>query len=327
MRVSRTLGCALAVLAGLTACTSTVAGTPARDVPASGGSDGLTAKAVLGDFATYDPCGLVEPSAFDDFGEAELVERQSFERCGLNLTTSANGSGTAISVGRLGQLGNHSDDAERVAELDGGLWIAQWRHDSSICPQGLVFADDVTLEVTVVASTDKSEKMCEVAEAGARMVADAVLAGRVEHLDYPENSLALVDPCELISEDTVRSRPAYADARQEPAPAGHSCGWYQVSDGAATTLDVTFSVGSLPSPGTSDEEVDIAGRQTIVSRYEGEGSMSCTVSTEHIPSEISMRAGGMELAEVNTYAPLGRESGCDSAVAVATEVWAGLPKP
>jgi hypothetical protein len=59
----------------------------------------------------------------------------------------------------------------------------------------------------------------------------------------------------------------------------------------------------------------------LLSRIDGEtGAVLCTVSTAH-------GTGTMELAEVNTYAPAERESGCDSAVAVATEVWEKLPKP
>jgi hypothetical protein len=306
---------ALVVCAASTACTSAVAGTPVRPGEGPG-----SAAAVLGDFATYDPCSVVDPSAFDEFGEAGIIDdRRSFEMCPLSLTTD-DGLLT-ISVGRLGVPGK---ETERIAELGDGRWIGQWYESASYCTQGLVFTDDVVLEVGVGGGVD----LCAVAEAGVRMVADVLDAGPADHHDYPENSLALHDPCDMVTDDVVRDLPAYDKARRDPAPAGHTCSWSQVTHGAATTLSVSFTIGSPPAGSLDeDEERDIAGRQTVVSPFEGEsGAFMCTVSTAHILSDLSDRRGAVELAEVSTYAPANGTLDCTSAVTVATEVWERLPE-
>lgn len=314
---------ALVVCAGLTGCTSAVAGAPAR--PGSSAAQTAapgSAEAVLGDFATYDPCSVVHPAVFDEFGGAGIVpDRQSFETCPLGLTT---GTGpVTISVGRLAVPG---EQVTRIAELDGGWWIAQSYRSESACTQGLVFTDDVLLEVGAQGAAGAD--FCALAEVGVRMVADVLSGGQASHRVYPENSLALRDPCAMVTDEAVRDLPGFGTARRGQAPARHTCEWFEVSSGEATTLTVSFTVGSPPvAAGDEDEERAIAGRKTVVSPYRGEsGSFLCTVSTAHVPSTLSDRLGAVELATVSTYDPRGREVGCASAVTVATEVWAHLPR-
>ncbi len=300
----------LVACAGLAGCTSTVAGEPART-----SGDGNTAAAVLGDFATYDPCGLVDPAVF---GAADLLDRRSFESCALRA------GGASVSVGGLGVPAGR--DVQRVADLDGGWWIAQVFRGSSSCRQSLVFPDDVLLHVTVTGR--EGDDLCAVAEKGVRMVADRLRAAPAEHDEYPEDSLALRDPCDMATGDVVHALPAYPKATRTPAPAGHTCSWSQAGDDEATTLDVRFTIGAPPTAAGDDEERDVAGRPTVVSRYEGEsGAVMCTVSTGHIRSDLSpqQRPNTVEVAEVETYVPAGGETGCDSALTVAEEVWEQLP--
>ena len=309
---------ALVVCAGLTACTSAVAGAPGAGSGVAPGS----AVAVLGDFATYDPCSVVDPSAFDEFGAAGISpDQRSFEMCSVSVTTGD--SLTMVSVGRLGVPG---EQTRRIAELGDGWWAAQWLDTPSACGQGLVFTDDVLLEVS--AHGAEGADFCAVAEAGVRMVADVLRTGPADHRDYPENSLALHDPCAMVTDDVVRDLPAYDKARRVPAPAGHTCSWSQVTHGEATTLSVSFTVGPPPRVLLDeDEERDIAGRPTVVSPFDGEsGAFLCTVSTAHIPSDLPELPDAVEVAEVSTYAPANGKLDCTSAVTVAEEVWEHLPK-
>jgi uncharacterized protein DUF3558 len=313
---------AFAVLAGLTACSAPISGAATAGTSETSAPRGGTASALLGNFATYDPCSLVDPAAPDEFEVLSTGDRRSFEQCALAVAIDGGGQ-AMVQVGRLGEVGRNPDGDERIADLDGGLWLVGWAADESTCQRAVAFADDVTLAVSATGRTG-STALCRVAEAVARTVAEAARAGRTRHDRYPANSLALLDPCALVTDETVRTLPEYPRARRQTAPARHSCSWS--SGGAAATLRVTFGLGPAPEAHEGDEERDLAGRPAVVSRLTGEsGSLSCTVSAGHLPSDVSTRPG-VELVEVESYVPAGGGT-CDSAVAVATEAVARLPGP
>lgn len=305
------LALAMVVFTGLTACTNAVAGESARSAGDRGG-----AEAVLGDFTTFDPCSLVDPAALAEFGEASVVDQGSFEQCDLVMST-VDGGLVTISVGRLGRL---DDESDHVADLADRRWIGHGFTDESMCQRLLVFTDEVTLDVSVGGA--ESADKCAIAEAGVRMVADA---GRADHHDLPADSLARKDPCAMLSElsdDTVRDLPALAEASRTDSVAGHLCSWSQVTDGAATTLTVSFTLDAEPSADTGGEDRDIAGRPTILNRYDGSGSVSCDLRTAYGPTDIASRPGIVELAELSTYSPSGGDRA--AAVTVATEIWSAL---
>jgi hypothetical protein len=312
----------LVVLAG---CGATTAGSavPVPD-PTSPEPPAATAERLLGDLASVDPCGQVEPTDLAAFGEASIAPVESFDHCLLKL--SAGGVELDVRAGGL-------DRVRHEAVFDGPvvpyreLRVAEIRGGDAQCQRGLVFADLVALNVTVenTASGDVAgPRLCEIADVLVHAVADRVLAGEVGHRRFAAKSLGPVDACRGLSDATVARLPGLAGARAWRYPAGHQCRWS--ADGTTTPprVRVAHSVGRPTEPdGGGSTREDIAGRATVLSGVTTSSYVLCGAETTHIPFE-----GGLsELALVTVALPAGATvaDACAAVRVVAAEVWAALP--
>lgn len=134
-----------AVVAGaaLTACTSAVAGT-ARSAGQPPERAPNTVEKLLGEFTTFEPCSLAEPSVFDDIGAATFSTHQGFAYCRVEI--DVDGDQVVVNIGTLDRLRTGAEvEPVRVDDVADGLWIGQLKGDRGACKQVLVFADDITL--------------------------------------------------------------------------------------------------------------------------------------------------------------------------------------
>lgn len=312
----------------LSACTARVGGTPVAGDTLPPEPEELTAELVFGDLTTIAPCSLTDPDVFDDFGDADFGTPESLDYCAISVDLSGSGN-AVISVGALGDLKSQPElAANKVKDLDGGLWIGQQDDDPMFCSQLLVFPDDVTMQVAGSAYEGEPDT-CPMVEAGMERAVRAILDEEVEHRDPDEDSLQSIDPCDTIRDREVSAIAGLAGAEQpSDYPGEHTCYWTVPAAATRTSARVVFGAGVTPKAfATGANENPVAGRPTATNPYPtlGDGSY-CAVETGHIPFDEVDGEDVVEVASVFVRMPAGQvTAACAAAVAVATIVWQELP--
>jgi hypothetical protein len=165
--------------------------------------------------------------------------------------------------------------------------------------------------------------VCEISDAVAEQVVEAVLDGRAEELSFPEDSIGEIDPCELVTADIFTAVPGLtADAEPSRQVHKHSCWWYSTT--TENYLNVEFEIGRRPSGDSGEERHD---RYTAVTRYADDATNSlCVVDGEHVPFELETKSGVMEHVSIWVYLEPGQvEAACTAGLAVADKLWPKLP--
>jgi len=314
MRVFGAMLLTAAVL--LTGCTSPASGNAAAGA--------YTAKSVFGDFTTYDPCSLVDLDVFADVGRAKVGQPASFEYC----TVDINPGDDKVMVGALAEVPNR-DDFENVRNLPGGMWTGVYAdEDAGYCDTPLVFADGIGLTLNAWSEGDEPPgNLCEVADAAMTGVLAVVRSRGVEHHRYPADSLAAIDPCEVVAADVLAAVPGYAAVTdQQGFPAGHVCTW-SGDDPDGPHAQLTFGLGVRQEADAVGAQ-DVAGRPSVVSSKPDIGGRSwCQVDTDHIAYSGGQK-DTVEKATLDAYGPVGTiDQTCAAALAVAAAAWPDLPKP
>ncbi|HEX6355598.1 DUF3558 family protein [Actinophytocola sp.] len=299
---------------------------------------------VLGDLATIQPCGLTDPEVFAEFGSAEFGPPESLDYCtvvvkpGASETDSLTRKAAEEVTIMVGELARPSADpflpTDKLEDVNDSIYTTKPDDVGVSCWQTLVFAEeDLALSVrSRMGPTAKPVPTCDMVTAGMAKVVEVILAGKVEHRSPAKNSLIALDPCDLVSDETVTALPGFAEARRVDKPNRHQCYWRTPGmDGPG--VKVTFGVAKPPEPsndfdGNSDP---IAGRPSITTDTGG----FCTVETGHIPFEEVMGTTGLvETVAVDTDVPSGRgddendqadSPACEGALAIARALWPRLP--
>lgn len=307
-----------------TACVTKLSGTPVAattvpdELPAST-SDGL-----LGDLTTVDPCGYVEPELFDEFGRTDWGITESLDYCVIDVSTDD--SETYLTIGHLDDQFVEEDlEDQRVRDIDDKLWIGQPADEADYCSLMLVFTDEITLRVDGTVSEGAAE-VCDMVEAGMNGVVEAIKADEIGRREPPDDSLQTIDPCDILSDDSVFAQPGMADATRYDYPAKHECIWVT---GEPSAVRLVFTTGPKPVPyGDGSTRSDIAGRPSVTYPVpDGEDSAYCIVDTEH----VSFTGPGqdedvVEIASIWVDREPGQvDAACAAATALATEVWPKLP--
>jgi hypothetical protein len=308
---------ALAALALVSGCTTTVAGT-ARSDPNVQPPPRNTSVALLGDVRTVDACDLLEPGSLSEFGSVQPAPPESFDYCRLDLTVGS--AKAALRFGELEKIGSESellsDGFEQVRGVSGHLVVYRQELGEDACTARVVFGDDVTL--TVGADTYDSPdqtvpRLCElVDEATSRIVARLEGDQPVEHVEHPPNSIAGRDACAGLRDETVA---AVLGQAPEPTtfPARHQCRWGE----SVPSLSVRYVRGQLTTGGGVTQET-IAGRATAIIGTEAGDRALCLAETK--------AGAGDGLAQVIVRLPAGQlDAACRGVRTVAEDVWSELP--
>lgn len=320
------------------------------------GEASKTAALLLGDFSTIEPCSLTDPEVFAEFGNVEFGQPRSLDFCAVVIKPNADpDADVTIEVGELGRANadyletplprklEYVADSIYITELDdrGG--------DS--CWQMLVFEEeDLTLSVRGGFGYGRGYgygevapvSPCDLVAAGMAKAVEVVLAEKVEHRSPEPNSLVSLDPCDLVSDETITTLPGFAAAQRTESPGGHQCRWHTPSappDGPLR-VTVTFDVGKMPksleSQGIPSKSSTIAGRPAVALPMV---EKSCRVETGHIPfDEVEGTTDIFETVDVYADMPPGQrdaarqldmdereDAACEGAIAVATALWPRLP--
>ncbi|WP_019855201.1 hypothetical protein [Actinopolyspora mortivallis] len=311
----------LMVVAGLSGCVFSPRQGPRED---SGG--GVSSEAALGDPRTLDPCSLLRPRSLEEFGRAEQAETVSLEYC-LAHVRPRPGQLVQVSVGRPRRVEPRRLTEDNPVSRQDGLRLVREPPVPEHCTWRILFADGVALRVDADSlSGEVSVGLCSLAEAGARQAAGIIDAGEVEHRRFPENSLAFVDPCALLSTDVVNRVPGLEEAEAEGVLSGHTCRW-----GGETirdpSVELTHTAGTPPRRKDATSVVErTAGRRTVVDIVGDDPRVGlCSAETAHIPFGPS-RSGQVEVAMLVVFLPEADGTrACEFARGLAERVWPRLP--
>jgi hypothetical protein len=300
---------------------------------------------VLGDLATIQPCGLTSLEVFAEFGSAEFGPPESLDYCTVVVKPAASETESLTrSVAEevtimVGALARPSADpflpTDKLEDVTDSIYTTRPDDADVSCWQTLVFAgEDLALSVrSRMSPTASPVPTCDMVTAGMAKVVEVIRAGKVEHRSPAPNSLITLDPCDLVTDETVTALPGFAQARREDSPGRHECYW-RTSTGPR--LKVTFGVAQPPAlsknfDGNSDP---IAGRPSVTTYTH----RSCGVETGHIPfEEVAGATGLVETVTVDTEVPLDQDNSadryddetdpavCDGALAIAKALWPRLP--
>ncbi|WP_406688914.1 DUF3558 family protein [Saccharopolyspora sp. ID03-671] len=309
----------------LVLCWVLIAACTAQPTTPTGGSRPVdtSARAMLGDLRTLDPCTLTDTEALQRFGAVSNAGTVSLDYCLLHVKPD-DGTLVQLAVGEL--AGPDSSRPGDPVVQRGALRIAQNAPVPGHCTRQVRFGDGVSLQVSAdLLGGEPGAGLCGIADAGAESVADAVQQGRAGHRDYPPNSLALVDPCTVLDTAAVNQVPGLEEARPRPAVGGHQCSWgEQSADSPRVQLQHTAGEPPRILHGAAVEE-QVDGRPTVLSVVGGDPRVPlCSAETPHIP--FGTVAGQVEVAQLVVAVP--GETGpdaCAYARGLARLAWPSLP--
>ncbi|SDK65246.1 hypothetical protein SAMN04487820_110195 [Actinopolyspora mzabensis] len=283
--------------------------------------------AVLGDLSTLDPCGLLRTRRLERFGKVTRADTVSLDYCLFHLRPDSGGL-LQLAVGRLHDVNAAELTSGNPVRHVGGLRVVDEPPVPEHCGRRILFSDGIAMSVDVdLLSGEPEVGLCTVAGSGAEAAAETVLAGGVEHRDYPPNSLARTDSCGLLPTEIVHRVAGLRRAERQTSPAGHRCRWGGESI-RVPSVELTLTAGEPPRRRDATAVVErTAGRRTVVDIIGEDPRVGlCAAETGHIPFG-DPAAGEIEVAMLVVFLPeADGVRACEYARGLAERVWPALPK-
>lgn len=273
-----------------------------------------------------DPCSLTGSRKLSRWGEVSGAPTVSLDYC-LQHLRMADGSLVQVATGQLGPADPGSGDDPVVPK-------GRWRvvRDAPVpghCARRILLTDRVSLTVSVdLLDGEPGGGLCGVAETGAEQAIARLDQGGVRHRAFAEDSLALVDPCDVLGTEVVRQVPGLRRARAESSPSRHECRWGREEAGSPR-VRMTHTAGAAPAVrhGTAVEE-RIAGRRTVLSIIgDDPRTPLCSAETAHLPfGEPGSHQREVAMLVVALPGANGIQA-CEYARGLAQRAWPRLPSP
>ena len=312
---------ALGLLGCLTGCARAIDGVA---VPASSSvPSAMSASKELGDFGTIQPCALVDIPTLPADLQAELEPPDSFDACSLRV----NSAGAAIQLD-VGALVYDDDDADDTGpqHLPSGLQLYIGSVQEQSCSAYLKFAENIELTSVAYANDgDGTADLCTTAAEVARNVSTVLAKGPVQHRTYPAASFANVDPCPLLTDDTLVPL-GFKAADHDAYPAHHECDWNDgLQNNDVLSASLSFIVGpapaAAPNGGTAEQ---IAGRSSVLISTTDDSAAECWIDTAGPP--FGAQSNLVEIAEIYlSDADQSTDTACQVGTTLAAAVWPKLP--
>lgn len=330
------VACGIAAALVLTSCSMRVSGTattaPTTPPPTTLAVKAtpvdpkrMTGEAVLGDLTFLDMCLFLHAEDLGEFGKATLVNPDAFDACAVDIERA---DGELIEV-IASDVDRAPDEIEGdLVDVGGGVKSVVLIEEPGVCAQGVVFADDVSFIVDVVAEKLEGDLCPVAAKAVAAMVA-RFDDGLVSKREIAANSLARVDACAVLPESAVADIPGVAKRSRSEVLTKHSCGIGSSAD-AAPFVSLEMLAGYAPRADEDGAVTEtIAGRKTVVHDSTEEpidGLVYCWVSTQQRSIVLAGVGRVSEYAIITVWLrEADAQPGCPSAKAVAGKVWPRLP--
>lgn len=317
-------------------CAKEIAGTPTgqanpprstTSAPANAAGSGT---AMLGELRSIDACSLTDPAEFSEFGTSKFGVLDSLDECLVEIKTDA-ADPISVYVGHLDRAEAFPDiRGKKSRTLPGGLKVVDYESDAAYCSQLLWFPDGITMTVSAAPNRGTESKLCQMVTAGMDKAVAVIQDGQVRHRSLPTNTLAAINPCDIVPPEALAAVPNLGTVAPKSYPAKHNCLWATEDAVTGPRLRVMFAAGSPPKATAHGAiEVPIAGRTSVVSPGSSAGSnIYCFAETGHVPLQAEGQSGVLEKAYVSVRLPKDQgEAACKAAYDVAGLVWPRLPAP
>jgi len=282
----------------------------------------LTAAGVFGpDASTVAPCSMVAISELPLSLDATQQPADGFDDCPLSVALP---DGTRVDVS-VGPLETQADQpflrSRQIATLPRGLTLATDASNSpGFCNDYLRFGDGVSLDVLAsAADATSTADVCPAAEALARNAATAIRAGSIRHVAYAAGSLGRIDPCPLVTDDTLTAA-GLTGFNPAPYPQHHECVWTSPTE-TGTTLRLLFDIDTPPqvTDATTDTSSQIAGRASVTTKIDKLCLIRTGLNTAGSANRVEVAMVSVDTTITSTV------DACTVSQAVATAVWPKLP--
>jgi hypothetical protein len=306
-RATAVAGVGLAVLATIAFLPS---GGPGGPHPRTG---------AFGDPRTADPCALMSTGTLARFGDTELDrDYGNFDRCDIVVTAGESSVDVKVDLDKGPRPGRAS-----AARSVGEVGIAEGPAEGDSCERTLLPPHDQE-HVTVSAEQDGegTAPLCSMADAAAKKAAQVLDRHRPmprRSPALPESSLASLDACDLLDNESLDGIPGVEAADASGKYGAWDCIRYSAASGFQAKL-------RFDRPGPPDEarQIRLGGRDAYVSR-EGEGPGSCVVLVAHRSYGDQDGDPAMEMLHVTVRGPRPPDKLCGMATALAGSAAAELP--
>jgi eukaryotic-like serine/threonine-protein kinase len=287
-----------------------------RPGPAAVGATGPAP--TLAEPATADPCALLRPEPFEQFGKPILeTDGGGFERCDVYIE-----AGPDRSVARLQLAAASEVPPPGAPEERDGLVIVRGAPVNGECLRTLRLSDGNDVRISGQLLVGPAPDPCAVADVATDAALAVLARGPVPRRPAPfdTRSLAMVDACGLLDRATVAKVPGLETVDPDPGFAGWYCDWENVATGASIVITYDRDEGIKPDAGKA---VRIAGRDAAT-RPDVDGA-GCDVTILHRPYTDPDGKPGDELLIVKVDQPVRVPDPCALGVTVATAAVERLP--
>ncbi len=277
--------------------------------------------ATIGDERTADPCALVDQLAVKQFGSTSIsTDYGNFNRCDVLLSKGGNDLADVEVSLEAGPPPDRQkgDTTKRV----GAITEVNSRGDGQQCDRLLLLRDGNYADVDAKLTSDQSMDVCKAATLEAEQVASVLNKGPVPRRKqpWPHGSLATVDACSLLDNNTLARIPGFPRNNADPDFAHWSCFWGNGSVSGQVWYDHDYVLTSHDG-----QKVVLHGRTTfIVPRYDGDDSCTARiVFRSYVNADGSHRD---ELVDVEATGPRPVNQLCNDVRTMASTVATRLPK-
>jgi hypothetical protein len=338
------------------ACSGSDNGSGGGSTAEPSGSSTAVAEGTLGDPTTVDPCSWVDVDKLEASGQAGVAVGNDFSSCIVEYRPSGGGAPVWTTLSFTGlefdldsytaQYGATTDQvgpSTIVSAVDPGSGVN--------CVSGVFTADRYFITLSGVDEQGQvaTQPVCSVLTDMATNVAQTLNAGKVRHREYPDNSMAKVDGCSLLSpEDLTAALPGSTLEQVSDAGPGQGCSWMTPHDDQGDGVSVGFITqlsSAVPVAGEGDEETTIAGWKTFIWQ-DGEGVPGGSGPTRCVamavgstwPDELVNYQGSVtpttdsgellvvELPTLTVRGQLPYDQLCSAVRSLAEAAWQGIPK-
>lgn len=284
---------------------------------------GETEELRLGDPRNADPCGLLDPARFAQYGDAELDrDFGNFNRCDV-LIEPANGAEVDVEL-RFADVDDSAPDGKPTQM--GAVRVFREPGEDEECVRTLLLPDRHRVGITAKRDDAGPTDLCTVAETATDHAVAVLEAGvvprRAEPL--PTASLANEDACALLKADALAQIPAMDGAVPEGEFGDWTCRWHSTTT-SGLSAKMTFD-RNQPLTADDGDPVTLRGRTAFV-EPEADGDGTCTVRLVYRTYTNPDGEPMVELVALHLSGPGATSKLCDLGVDLATATAAALPRP
>ncbi|GAB3999060.1 hypothetical protein GCM10029992_26760 [Glycomyces albus] len=294
--------------------------------PADDGADGdIVGQQVnhIGEAVTADPCALLDPGDFADYGEARLdTDQGEFNSCDVIVDLGQDQVDVDVEIWRTSQRPPSGE-----VEMSGQIGVVRLDPEApEECERQLVLPDGTHL-ISIDAAQDRGRDvdLCAMADLAVDTALDVLEQGQIPRRDgdLDPSSLISLSACDLLGNDELEAFPGVDAAHPVVNYGEWECNW------GSTTRDYRLRIlfqRSDPLTTEEGEPITLGGRDAYLQRDRWTDD-SCLISIVHRqgPSVDGDGTTTAELVRLLVYGDAPNDELCELALELAEPAAAALP--